>query len=210
MGPPNPPTKVETPTKLEKPEISCSKWILKFIIKVATLVYGLICFVVGIGNLILSFWLGPFLFDQLLEFGVTSGLSPDNLLFSSFWNVFSAILALFLALLSYFVILFVMMFIPGLCVHMENIRNAQKLEEETQKAVSCKCDHDKKSCPECEAKLAKAGDVETGDLKDDLKDADDVENGDLGATATEPPPTYGDCLEKNQLPDYTAVMAAQV
>ena len=155
----------------------------------------LICFVVGIGALLLTFWLAPTLFDELLEFGVTSGLSPDNMLFSSFWNLFSAVLALVGALLAYFGIIFALMFIPGLLMHLENKRNAKKLEEETRKAVSCKCDHDK-SCAECEAKLAKAG------------DGANVETGDLGVT--ESPPTYVDCLEKDLLPDYTAVMAAQV
>lgn len=181
---------VEPRNKKETTKLSCSRRILNFIINVAVSfckgVFLLIASALNIGNIIIClFWLGPFLFKKLDKFGA------DNVRYTSVWNIFSMILSVLVATTSFLILPALAMSIAALCL---------KLEEKYkifQEKVSCQCDH-KKSCHQCETKLEKEAGAETR------------KKAECKVTVDEPPPTYKDCLgkEEDELPGYTAVMEA--
>lgn len=199
MDPGNPPTDagvlewifkpVEPRSKKETTELSCSRRILNFIINVAVSFckggFLLIACALNIGNIVICFGLGPFLFKKLVEFGA------DNVRYTSVWNIFSMILAVLVATTSFLILPALAISIAALCL---------KLEEKYksfQDKVYCQCDRSK-SCPQCETKLEKEAEAET------------MQKAECKVTVDEPPPTYKDCLgkEEDELPGYTAVMEA--
>lgn len=176
-------------SKKEKTKLSCSRRILNFIINVAVSfckgVFLLLACAFNIGNIVICFGSGPFLFKKLVEFGA------NNVWYTSVWNVFSMILSVLVAVTSFFILPALAMSIAALCLKLEEKYNI------FQEKVSCQCDQNK-SCHQCEPKLEKEAGAETR------------KKAECKVTMDELPPTYKDCLgkEEDELPGYTAVMEA--